>query len=87
MLGDVWPGFRVLLVELNPHSCSGVAVWHDRFDRAFGLAYAAVDAVALSDDEHGLAFVKAAHRADRNAVHILASYAAIGDDERHAATL
>ena len=87
MPGDVWPRFRVLLVEFNPHSCSGVDIWHDCFDRAFGLAYAAIDAVALSNDKHGLAFVKAAHRADGNAVHILASDAAISDDERHAATL
>jgi len=86
MLGNVWPCFRVLLVELNPHCCSWVAIWHDRLDRALGLANAAVDAVALSDDKHGLAFVKATHRTDGNTIHILASYAAIGDDERHDAT-
>jgi hypothetical protein len=87
MLGDVWPELGVLLVEPNPHGCSGVAVRHDRLYGALGLANAAVDAVALSDDKHGLTFVEATHRADGHAVHIFASYAAFGDDERHPATL
>ena len=71
----------------DPHRRSGVAIRHDRLDWAFRFADAAVDAVALPDHKHVLAFVEAIHRTDRDTVRIFAPYTAIGHDERHAASL
>jgi len=87
MLGNVGPGFREFLVELDPHCRFRMAVGHDRLDWTFGLTNPAVDTIALPDDKHSLTFVEAIYRADGNAIHILASYAAIGHNEWHAATL
>jgi hypothetical protein len=64
-----------------------VAIRHDRLDRAFRFADAAVDAVALPDDKHVLAFVETIHRTDRDTVRIFAPNTTISHNKRHTASL
>jgi len=87
MIRNIRPSLREFLVMIDPHRRSGVAIRHDRLDRAFRLADAAVDAIALPYDEHALALVKAVHRADRYTIRIFAPYTAISHNKRHAASL
>ena len=84
---NVGPSLRKFLVEFCPHACSRVAIRDDRFDRAFGLANAAIDAIALPDYKHISAFIKAIYRTDQYAVRIFAPYAAVSHNERHVIAL
>ena len=61
-------------------STPGFGVWLDRFDRAFGLAHPAVDALVPMDNEHVLALIEAINRAHLDAVHKLTTNTAIVDD-------
>jgi hypothetical protein len=84
---NVGPGLREFLVEFYPRRCSRVAIRDDRFHRAFGLANAAIDAIALPDYKHTLAFIEAIYRTDRYAVRVFAPYAAVGHNKRHVIAL
>jgi hypothetical protein len=57
-----------------------VTPWLDRVHRAFRLAHPAIDAFVWVDDEHVLALVEAVHGAHLDAVHGLATNAALIDD-------
>jgi len=83
MIRNIGPSLREFLVMIDPHRRSRVAIRHDRLDRAFWLADAAVDAIALPYDKHALALVKAVHRADRYTIRIFAPYTAISHNKRH----
>ena len=87
MIRNIGPSFGEFLVKIDPHLCPGVAIRHDRLDWTFRLADAAVNAIALPDDKHALALVKAIHRTDRDTVGIFAPDTAIGHNKRHAASL
>src|SRR6266446_5637414 len=69
LAGNVRPGRRVFAIELKPLLSHRLAVGNDRFDRALGLAYPAIDALVGMDDEHVLALVKAIDRAHLDAIH------------------
>src|SRR5688572_27230677 len=87
LAGDVGPLHREVGVELEPLLRLGIGVGKDRLGRALGLAHAAVDALVGVDDEHVLALVEAIHRADLDAVHVLALDAIFGDDVSHGGRL
>ena len=55
----------------------------DRFDGAFGLAHAAIDAFIGVDDQHVFALVEAVDGADFDAIGVAAFDAFSGDDEGH----
>src|SRR5580692_10933146 len=59
---DVGPTRRILPVELQPLLSNRLAIRNDRLDRAFWLAYPAVDALVRMDHQHILAFVEAVDR-------------------------
>ena len=80
---DVRPDLRELRIEAEETLQARLSVGLDRFDRAFGLADAAVDAFVGMDDEHVLALVEAIHGAHLDAVHVFALDAIIVDDVGH----
>src|SRR5712692_2510009 len=80
---DVRPFHGELGVHLEPLLGLAVRLGPDRLRRALGLAHPAVDAFVRMDDEHVLALVEAIHRADLDAVHVLALDAVFGDDVGH----
>src|SRR6185295_16598793 len=83
LLGNIRPSPGVFGVHLKPLLEARFGVRLDRVHGAFRLADAAVDAFVGVDDEHILALVEAVHRADLDAVHVLAANASIGDDVGH----
>src|SRR5436853_2194045 len=80
---DIRPDLRILGIQLDEFLQPRFGVRLDRFDRAFRLAYAAIDAFVRVDDEHVLALVEAVHGADRYAIHQFATDTAIVDDVGH----
>src|ERR1700683_4105815 len=80
---DIRPGCRILPVELEPLLGNRIAVGDDRLDRAFRLAYPAVDALVGVDDQHVLTLVEAIDGADLHAIHIFAADTGLGDDIGH----
>jgi hypothetical protein len=66
---------------------AGFGIGLNSFDRAFGLADAAIDAFVRVDDQHILALVETVHGADFNAVHVFAFDAIVVDDIGHLHTL
>jgi len=74
------PDFRVFRIQRQPFLNPRLGVWLDRFDRAFGLAHPAVDALVRVDDEHILALVEAVHGTHLDAVHVFALDAFVVDD-------
>src|SRR5882762_4804491 len=83
LAGDIRPGGRIFAVQLEPFFGDGLAVRHDRLGGAFRFANAAIDAFIRVDDQHVLAFVEAIHRANFDAIHVLALDAGFGDDISH----
>jgi hypothetical protein len=82
---DVGPNRRVFAVEVEPLLCSRFGIGLNRIDRAFRLAYPAIDALVGMDHKHILALVEAVHRADFDAVRVLAANAVLVDDVGHKA--
>src|SRR6266508_2700031 len=79
----LWVRVRVVdLHEWFPLVRQGV-LGEDRFDRAFGLAGAAVDALLGVDDEEALELVDAVDRADVYAGAVFDVDAGLGDDVGH----
>src|SRR5579863_9335053 len=72
LAGDVGPGCGIVAIELQPLLGHRLAVGNDRLDRAFRLAYPAIDALVGVDDEHVLALIEAIDRAHLDAIHIFA---------------
>jgi hypothetical protein len=72
-----------LPVEVEPFFQPWLRVRLDGVDRAFRLAYAAVDALVRMNDEHVLALVETVHWADLDTVCVLATNAALVDDVSH----
>src|SRR3546814_11837312 len=58
-------------------------IGQDRLGGAFGLAHAAIDALAGIDHQHVFAFVETIDRAHLDAIHVLATDAGVGDDVGH----
>ena len=85
LLADDRPFLGQIRIELLEVLLAGgnLFLGKDRFDRTLGLAQRAVDALVGIDHEKVRTLVKAVHRADFHAVHVLALDAAFGDDERH----
>src|SRR5581483_6090210 len=83
LAGDVGPGGGVFAVELEPALGRALAVRDDRLGGAFRLAHAAIDAFVGVDDQHVLALVEAIHRANLDAIHVLAADAGFSDDVGH----
>ena len=81
--GDVRPDLGVVDVELQPAFKARLGVGLDRLGRTFRFADTAIDAFVRVDDEHVLALVEAIHRADFDAIHVLALDAIIGDHIGH----
>ena len=71
-------------VEHMPGFDARLVAGLDGLGGAFGLAYAAVDALVRIDHQHVLAFVEAVDRTHGDAVHVLAADAAVGDEISHA---
>jgi hypothetical protein len=84
---NIRPNLRIFGINAKPLFQSGLGVWLDRFNRAFWLAYAAIDAFVRVDDQHVLALVKAIDGADFNAVHVFTFDAIVVDDIGHLHTL
>src|SRR5258705_6880263 len=78
---NIWPDFRVFLVQRQPFLEPRLGVRLDRVDRAFRHADPAIDAFVRVDDEHVLALVEAVHGAHVDAVHDFAANTALVDDE------
>src|SRR5215472_10963763 len=85
--GDIRPGLRVFGVYRKPLFDARFGVGLDGFNRAFGLAYAAIDAFVRVDDQHVFALVKTIDRANLNTVHVFAFDAIVVDDIGHLHTL
>jgi hypothetical protein len=77
---DVGPNRRVLAVEVKPLFKSRFRIRLDSVNRAFRLAYPAINAFIRVDDEHILSLVEAVYWADLDAVCVLATNAALIDD-------
>src|SRR3984893_18411105 len=77
---NIWPEFRVFRIQRQPFLKPRPVVRLDRVDRAFGLAYPAVDTLVRMDNEHVLALVEAVDGAHLDAVHKLTANTAIVDD-------
>ena len=77
------PGLGVLAVEVNPARRRSLYIGQNGLSWAFWLADAAVNALVRMDDEHILAFIKAVHRADFDAILVLAADAGVGDNVGH----
>src|SRR3990167_5614815 len=72
--GNIGPGLGIFGVEFQPFSIRVVlGVGLDRLDRAFRLAYSAIDTFVRVDDEHVLAFIETVDRADLDTVHVFAA--------------
>ena len=84
---DVRPDFCVFGIDAEPLFQAGFGVGLDRFNRAFGLTHAAVDAFVRVDDQHIFALVKTIDGANLNAVHVFAFDAIVVDDIGHLHTL
>ena len=84
-LGDVWPDFCQLGVELDEvfHACGDLVFREDRLGRAFRLAQCTVNALVRVHHQEVRAFVSALHRTDFHAVGVFAFDAVVGDDEGH----
>src|ERR1700751_4996043 len=84
---DIWPNLRIFGIDAEPLFQTWLGVRLDRVNRAFRLAYAAIDAFVRVDDQHVFALVKAIDRANLNAVHVFAFDAIVVDDIGHLHTL
>ena len=80
---DVRPFLGILPVELEPFLETWLSIWFYCLYRAFGFAYATVDALVGVDDEHILALVKTIDGADLDAVRELTFDAVLIDDVGH----
>src|ERR1700735_1693997 len=69
---NIGPDLRIFGVDLQPSFEIRLSIRLDRLGRAFGLAYAAIDALVGVDDQHVLAFVEAIDGTDFHAVHVFA---------------
>src|ERR1700752_2109749 len=84
---DFWPDLPIFAIGAQPLFQARLGVRLDRFNRAFRLAYAAIDAFVRVDDQHVLALVKTIDGANFNAVHVFAFDAIVVDDIGHLHTL
>src|SRR5215467_1125682 len=80
---DVRPSLGIFRVDAEPLLEAGFGVRLDRLDRAFRLAYAAVDALVGVDDQHVFPLIETIDGAHLDAVHVLALDAIIVDDVGH----
>src|SRR5215211_1682379 len=80
---DIGPYLGEFGVQAEPLFQARLGVGLDGVDRAFRLAYPAVDALVGVNDEHVLPFVEAVHGTDFHAVHVLAANAIFVDDVGH----
>ena len=80
---DVGPNRRVLPVEVEPLFKSRFRIRLDSVNRAFRLAYPAINAFVGMDDEHVLSLVEAVYWTDLDTVCVLATNAALVDDVSH----
>ena len=85
MLSDVGPLLRVFGIYPEPLFQTRLGIGLDGLGRAFRFADAAIDTFIRVNDEHILTLVEAVHRANLDAVHVLALDAGFGDDIGHAA--
>ena len=83
---DIGPDFREFRIELNERFLSrGQLVLRENgLGGALRLTQGAVDTLVRVDDEKVGTFIKAVHRADLDAVGVLALDAVFGDDKGHA---
>src|SRR5262245_15353384 len=77
---NIRPNFRIVCVKLQPLLCARFGIRLDCVDRAFWLAYAAIDTFVRMDDEHVLTLVETIDGADLHAVHQFALDATLVDD-------
>src|SRR6201998_2015473 len=84
---DIWPNLRIFGIDAEPLFQTWLGIRLDRVNRAFRLAYAALDAFVRVDDQHVFALVKTIDRANLNAVHVFAFDAIVVDDIGHLHTL
>jgi hypothetical protein len=84
---DIRPGFGEIRVDFQPLFNARLGIGLDRFNRAFRLADAAIDALVRMDNEHIFALVEAIHGANFDAVHVFAFDAIVVDDIGHLHTL
>src|SRR6516162_858113 len=84
---DIGPSLCIFSVDPEPFFGPRFSIGLDRFNRAFRLAHAAVDALVRVDDQHVLALVKTIDGANLDAVHVFAFDAIVVDDVGHFRTL
>src|SRR5262249_10545818 len=84
---DIGPSLSIFGVDPEPFFDPRFGIGLDRFNRAFRLAYAAVDALVRVDDQHVLALVETIDGANLDAVHVFAFDAIVVDDVGHFRTL
>ena len=82
-LADIRPYACIFGIELKPFFHIGNGIGMDSFGGAFRFADPAIDTFVGMNDEHVLALIEAIHRADLDAVHILATDASFGNDVGH----
>ena len=81
--GDVGPFGGKLGVHLKPFLKARLCIRLDGIGRAFGFAYAAINAFIGVDHQHVFALIETVHGADFHAIHIFALNAVFGDDVGH----
>ena len=83
LTGYIRPRLGEFSIQFKPNSEVGFSVRLDCFGGAFGLTYAAIDALVRVDDEHIFALVEAVDRAHLDAIQIFALYAVFHDHVGH----
>ncbi len=83
LAGYIRPGLGVFGVQFKPEGEVRLSVRFDGFRRAFGFAYAAIDALVRVDYEHILALVETVHRTHFHAVQIFALYSVFHNHVGH----
>src|SRR3954462_8730123 len=69
---DIWPRLRKFQVALQPWRRPIIAVRKDRLRWTLRFAHAAINTLIGMDHQHVRTDIKAVHRADLDAVHVLA---------------
>lgn len=82
-VGDVGPDSGIFPVHFQIFFSGGIGVRDDRFNRAFGFANAAVNALVRVDDQGVFPFVETIYGANFDAIRIFALDANVRDDKGH----